>query len=214
MLPRKGRIKSMGYNAFVGGVQPGGLTNDFEVKILICYLLDRLGTPMSFEQLNEILQSTGFVNYFEFASSISELERSGHILREEDAQGEAAYRLTPTGAATAKAFGKTLPRTVRERTLERARQEALLRQRLEEIEITHRPVPDGFMLDIRMKDVGSDLMNLSVFLPSQEDCAAIRDRVYADPTLLYRGVLSLLLGEYGEAAQLLAQQARQPDEKG
>ena len=30
----------MAFNAFVGGIQPGGLTNDFEVKILICFLLD------------------------------------------------------------------------------------------------------------------------------------------------------------------------------
>ena len=57
----------MSYNAFVGGIQPGGLTNDFEVKILVCYLMDKLGTPMSFDQLNEILLGTGFVNYFEFA---------------------------------------------------------------------------------------------------------------------------------------------------
>ena len=32
----------MAFNAFVGGIQPGGLTNDFEVKILICFLLDSL----------------------------------------------------------------------------------------------------------------------------------------------------------------------------
>ena len=30
----------MAFNAFVGGIQPGGLTNDFEVKILICFLLE------------------------------------------------------------------------------------------------------------------------------------------------------------------------------
>ena len=32
----------MAFNAFVGGIRPGGLTNDFEVKILICFLLDSL----------------------------------------------------------------------------------------------------------------------------------------------------------------------------
>ena len=30
----------MAYNAFVGGIAPGGLTSDLEVKLLICYLLD------------------------------------------------------------------------------------------------------------------------------------------------------------------------------
>ena len=78
----------MAFNAFVGGIQPGGLTNDFEVKILICFLLDSLkkNSPgaalsdgeqpgLSFDELNEIFQETGLVNYFEFAESMSELEK-------------------------------------------------------------------------------------------------------------------------------------------
>ena len=41
----------MYFNAFVGGVQPGGLTNDFEVKLLVCYLLDSL-KPVSYTHLD------------------------------------------------------------------------------------------------------------------------------------------------------------------
>ena len=85
----------MAFNAFVGGIQPGGLTNDFEVKILICFLLDSLkkNSPgaalsdgeqpgLSFDELNEIFQETGLVNYFEFAESMSELEKTEHIRRQ------------------------------------------------------------------------------------------------------------------------------------
>ena len=61
----------MSFNAFVGGVQPGGLTNDFEVKLLVCYLLDSLKQPLLFEQLGEIFQNTGLVNYFEFVEAVS-----------------------------------------------------------------------------------------------------------------------------------------------
>lgn len=50
----------MSFNAFVGGVQPGGLTNDFEVKLLVCYLLDSLKQPLLFEQLGEIFQNTAW----------------------------------------------------------------------------------------------------------------------------------------------------------
>lgn len=83
----------MAFNAFVGGIQPGGLTNDFEVKILICFLLDSLKKNshgaalsdgeqpgLSFDELNEIFQETGLVNYFEFAESMSELEKTEHTV--------------------------------------------------------------------------------------------------------------------------------------
>ena len=38
----------MAFNAFVGGIQPGGLTNDFEVKILICFLQPKTITASTF----------------------------------------------------------------------------------------------------------------------------------------------------------------------
>ena len=74
----------MSFNAFVGGIEPGGLTNDFEVKILICFLLKKIEQPLSFDQINEILQKTGFVNYFEFIGAISELQKTEHILPKTD----------------------------------------------------------------------------------------------------------------------------------
>lgn len=63
-------------NAFTAGIQPGGLTNDFEVQVFVCYLLMHIGSPVSFSQLGEIVQTDGMVNYFEFASAISHLKEA------------------------------------------------------------------------------------------------------------------------------------------
>ena len=192
----------MSFNAFVGGIQPGGLTNDFEVKILICLLLDKISQPLTFEQINEILQKTGFVNYFEFAESMSELQQSKHIRQVAGPDGDSLYEISEIGIATAQTFSKTLPLTVREKTMECAREYLQLKKRLEEIEIRYRPAPDGYILTIQMKDIGSDLMNLNVFIPTEEECISIRERIYADPLILYQGILSILLGDYREGARL------------
>ena len=202
----------MNFNAFVGGVEPGGLTNDFEVKILICFLLDKISQPLSFDQINEILQETGFVNYFEFAESMSELQRTKHIAEMKNEEGQTLYAITEIGTATAQTFNKTLPLTVREKTMEAASDLVQMQKRLEEIEVRYHPVPDGYVLSVKMKDIGSDLMNLSVFLPSEEECIDIRERIYADPLLLYKTTLSVLLGDYGEGKRLLEEKEQSRDE--
>lgn len=185
----------MVYNAFVGGIQPGGLTNDFEVKILICFLMEQLGEPMGFGQMNEIVQQTGLVNYFEFAESISELEKSGHLSRNQGEGTEPVFSLTQVGVATAKTFTKSLPLTVREKTQECIKEALHQRKKREEVQVEYHAVPDGYLLSMVVKDVGSDLMSLQMFLPSEEECAAIRERIYTDPAGLYQSVLALLRGE-------------------
>ncbi len=186
----------MSFNAFIGGIEPGGLTNDLEVKILICFLLKKIEQPLSFDQLNEILQKTGFVNYFEFIGAVSELQRTEHLKKLESENGEELFQLTEVGEVTAQTFHHTLPLTVREKTVEVARDLIKMQRQLEEIQVRYDAVPDGFMLTMKMKDIGSDLMDLSVFVPSEDECLEMRERIYADPLLLYKTLLAVMLGDY------------------
>ena len=66
------------YDVFRAGVEPGGLTMDYEIKILICYILRSLGHPMPISALIEVFVSEGIGNYFEAASAASGLVKSGH----------------------------------------------------------------------------------------------------------------------------------------
>ena len=174
----------MAFNAFVGGIQPGGLTNDFEVKILICFLLDSLkkNSPgaalsdgeqpgLSFDELNEIFQETGLVNYFEFAESMSELEKTEHIRRQMTPDGEKEiFVITEVGSIT---FQKTLPLTVREKTLETARHLTEVQKCMDEVDVNYHPVSDGYILQLTIRDIGSDILNLNVFLPTEEECILV-----------------------------------------
>ncbi len=57
----------IGSGRFYRRYRTGGLTTDYEIRLLICYLLYKIDIPMTFDQLNSALQSEGLVNYFEFA---------------------------------------------------------------------------------------------------------------------------------------------------
>lgn len=198
----------MNFNAFVGGIEPGGLTNDFEVKILICFLLKKIEQPLSFDQVNEILQKTGFVNYFEFVEAVSELQKTEHVLLTIDENGQEVFQLSEIGEAMAQTFHHTLPLTVREKTVESARELIQMQKQLEETEVRYHAVDDGYILTMKLKDIGSDLMDLSVFVPSEDECVEIRERIYADPLLLYKTLLAVMMGDYQEGKQLFEEKLK------
>ncbi len=185
----------MEQNAFTGGVRPGGLTNSYEVNILICYLLRHAGAPLSFAQLSEATQHDGLVNYFELAQAVDRLKRDGQILKVETEKDQFVYRLTPTGQAAAETFEHQLPRSVRERAVNAAKQ-ALQRQRRENEILTQiEKTPDGFKMTLRMTDIGTDLLAVAVFLPTIEDCRQVERRFRNDPEQIYKSVLTALIGE-------------------
>ena len=190
------------FNAFVGGILPGGLTNDFEVKILICFLLNKMQQALSFEQINEILQKTGFVNYFEFVEAVSELQKTEHIKPVADDEKGEIFELTDAGVVTAQAFEHTLPLTVREKTIAAAHQLVEVQKELEEIEVSYRAVDDGYILAMKMRDIGSDLMNLEVFIPTEDECVKIKERIYNEPLLVYQTLLAVMLGDYEQGKNL------------
>ena len=86
--------------------------------------------------------------------------------------------------------------------MESARALIQMQKQLEEIDVRYHAVNDGYMLTMQMKDIGSDLMDLSVFVPTEDECVEIRERIYADPLLLYKTVLSVMMGSYEEGKQL------------
>ena len=55
--------------AFTAGVKMGGLTNDTEIRILLCYLIKSVG-PVTREAMEAALLQEELVNYFEFVLSL------------------------------------------------------------------------------------------------------------------------------------------------
>jgi len=184
-------------NAFTQGIRPGGLTDSYEVTVLVCYILDRVSEPLTHEQLEETILKDGLANYFEFAQAFGRLQADGHIIAEMGRDKKERFRLSKDGANAARVFYDSLPVSVRQKAVEAARI-ALLRQRRENEILTEiEKTEDGYKLTIRMTDIGSDLLSVSLFLPTREECDAVQKRFRSDPAYIYQSILSLVLGEKG-----------------
>ena len=60
----------MNDHVVIPGIGIGGMTDKYEIKILICYLLYSVHAPLSREQLNLIFQEEQLVNYFSFCYAL------------------------------------------------------------------------------------------------------------------------------------------------
>lgn len=184
----------MAYKAMDAGIEPGGLRDINEVKILICYLLKNSGNPLTFDTLNEILQKDGLVNYFEFAQSLNDLLLSGHVnLSEHD--GLEFYKVTRLGEATAATFERRLPLSVREKAI-RAAVRLLERQRIEaENKVTITQVKNGYMVECRVLDGEDELLAVRLLVPEMAQAKSVEEQFLKKPENIYRGSLAMLTGD-------------------
>ena len=181
---------------FTAGISPGGLTEGREIRILICHILSEMGEPMSFDEMTEAILTDGTANYFEFADALAELRETACVLPIKTDSGINVYTVTEKGKAAAKTLGGDLPLSVKEKSAKSAKN-IIQRRRIEKenlVSITK--TEDGYMIHIRVTDIGTDLMELSLFMPTIEQALAVKEKFLGDPAGAYMGVLASLAGEF------------------
>ena len=186
----------MSKNIFTAGIEPGGLTTDYEIRMLICWLLNSINQPVTMSRINEALLKDGLVNYFELASEMSNLILSGHISdKNKDKNGETLIEVTALGEQTAETFQKNIPLNVREKSLLNLKEALTIKKSSEENRTSIEETKDGFKLSVEIADFSSNLLEMSFYLPTRDLALQCRENFLKDPTLLYRTVIRALSGE-------------------
>ncbi len=182
----------MNPDVFTEGTAPGALTNEYEIKILICYLLKNVTAPLSAYQMNEVFQEYSIVNYFEFASALADLRSTGHVTASTATDGSEVYTITDLGIRTADTLERSLPRSVRDKAVSGAlallAKERLNRENTVLIEQTE----DGYLVTCTVSDVGSDLMQLKLFVPDELQAQAVKREFSRHPQSVYTRILAVL----------------------
>lgn len=203
-------------DVFLAGVEPGGLTTDHEIKILLCHILCELGRPMPVSMLIEVFVERGVGNYFETASAAASLVQSGQLRiveapadagaenpPAEGAEREKCYEVTPLGVSTSDTLSQNLPSAVREHAVAAARRALLQRKHRAQNHASTEKLDGGYRLTLSVSDVGSDLLTLSILLPDLDCCERLKARFFDDPIVIYKGVVALLTGSYDSVGALL-----------
>lgn len=182
----------MDNETIIPGVGIGPMTDKYDIKILICYLLKSVSTPLSKNQINYIFQNEQFVNYFSFCEALKELIDSNHISSSK-VRSDEFYKLNELGLETARKLERSLPKSLRDNVVEAAMELLAKIKKERENEVKILPYENGYMVNCIMHDDSFDLLQLGLFAPDMLQADKIKEKFLENPTKLYRGLLNLLL---------------------
>lgn len=181
----------MDIDAISAGIEPGGLTNRTDIKVLICYVIKSIDGPISKLQLNEVMQEEGLANYFEVSQAVAELISQGSIECEEK-DGDELLHITQKGVEAADMLRTNLPRSVREKAINSAIRISTLARRKQENKVDVEQTEDGYNVTFHLGDETTELMKLTVFVADKIQVETVKENFYNDPVKLYSGIIASL----------------------
>lgn len=176
------------YDTFSEGVELGGLRNSAQIKTLICYIVNKINTPVKREKIGEIFQIHGLANYFAVSEALEELIASGNL--RSDAQG--VLSLTPESMKALFELEKEIPKSVREKALGDAVMLETLERRKSETKIETEYLEKGANITFTLMNGEEILMKLTVYAADENQVESIKNNYLKDPAGLYAGIVSKL----------------------
>ena len=182
------------FDAFAGGIEFGGLRSMLEIKILICYILDSVKTPMTRNQICDVLQKTGLVNFFDANSAIDELLESNTV-KEEEFVGEPHLVVTAKGSNSAKELEKQLLPGVRDRAVKAALNTVARARSERENTVNIKKVDNGYDVTFEIESTGDKLLSLTLNVFDEWQAEQLKDGFLDDPGALYSDIINRLIGK-------------------
>lgn len=176
------------------------LKNKTDIKIFILYLLNNVGYPLHYSEINDISVQDNFVGAFEFAECFSELLETGNVEEcpadPEDPSGLPLYNITQQGISVAAALESDILGFIRTKSLKSALRYLSFSRKgcYVHTKVTQRP--DGkFDLKCSVAEPDSPTMELSVTVDNRYQLNRMRHHFEENPETVYRSILALLSGE-------------------
>ncbi len=182
----------MEYDAFDAGIELGGLRNRDDIRLLVCYLLKSVDSPMTRQMLNEAMQEDGLANYFEVGQAIEELLKTGNITADILGDDE-VISVTEKGREAAEMLQMSLPKTVREKAVNSAIR-LITKARVErenQIEVK-KEENGGYTITFTLFDKNTQFMKLSVYVCDSLQLEQVKQNFINDPVKVYSTIITSL----------------------
>lgn len=182
----------MDFDAFDAGIELGGLRNRDDIRLLVCYLLKSVDTPMTRQMLNDAMQEDGLANFFEVGQAIEELLKTGNISADISDEEE-VLTVTAKGREAAELLQTSLSRTVREKAVNSAIRLVTRAKAERDNKIEVKKEDDGgYTITFTLFDRGTELMKLSVYVCDSLQLEQIKQNFLDDPVKVYSTIITSL----------------------
>ena len=168
------------------------LNSVHDVKVMLCYLLDKLKCPVTESQLYEIALDSEVINYFFYTEAMDSLLKNGSVRKIQN-DGETYITLEEKGRLGADYFNEYIPHYFRKYLLKSALYYFAKIRRESETDIEILPTHNGCEVNCTIKDTGYDLMRISLYAPDENQANLIREKIMLDPAGFYSRVIGFAL---------------------
>lgn len=179
------------FDAFTQGVALGGLRMKSSIRVLLCYILKNIKSEISKTAINEILQITELVNFFEVNDGLSNLAENGLVTVSEH-DGDEYYTLTDEGARVADRLDSDLPISVREKAVAAALRIASRERMRGYTDYSITALQKGYHVACTIKDGDTEMLRVVLYAADTIQANAIGERFMENPGSLYGAVVDSL----------------------
>lgn len=199
------------FDTFDEGIEPGGLREKDQIKILICYILKNTHSPLSTENIIEVLQKNGLANYFESVDALSDLIKNGNVVL--DKEDKPYYTVSDSGKTISRQLESELPQSVKDRAMGAVLM--LLEQEKTEKEntVSIKKTEKGYQVNCAVSDGQMDLFTFSLYVPEHTQAKAIKRNFHKNPEFIYQVMIAVLTGNKEFAADVLESLSQSPSNR-
>jgi hypothetical protein len=163
-----------------------------EVKIAVCYLLEKIMSRITEKQLYEIIFDIEFINYFLYAPAIEELIVNDSIARV-NYDGTDYIELREKGKKAAEELKKTVHYHYRKKLLEIAFRYNSEKSVDDTVKVSYKKETSGYKVEAVYGDKNLELMQLSLYAPDEEQAEFLKFQIRENPLEFYKTVINSLL---------------------
>ncbi len=170
------------------------LTDKFEIKVFILYLLKNIGEPLDITTIGEVVVQDAFVNYFDFSICFSDLLETRQV-DEIEGDSEKLYKISETGMLMVSEVQSALYAGVKDKALRSAQRLIALKRTGNRIDCKVTPCGRGFMLEASIVDNEKTLMRLETYVTDEDYAKRMQANFNERAEIIYKGAMALLSGD-------------------
>lgn len=160
----------------------------FTVKLAIMYIIDRFGTPLAENILNEVAVGECDINYFLLMQCLYELKNIAFIETTEY-ENQQCLRITEKGSQALSMFTAKLPFSVRSLLHEAALKAKEQQKRDREFNCDIVPINDmEYMVKVIYKEGKTNLLDINLYAGNKEQALKLCDRIWDNKQRLYTDI--------------------------
>ena len=166
-----------------------------DIKLIILTVINDFNIPVSNALIVDTVLTHSYAEYFDIQQYLYELTEAEMVTYYFE-KSVRLYSLTQKGKDAVSFFSSKIPKTVREKLFNTAKQKAKELRDSMSIDAEYRKENDfEYAVTLRIIERGYDLFNLSLSVGSEQIAKNICSRFKKDPENLYSEIFSVLIGE-------------------